>query len=127
MNRATGCALLFLMVCGCDRSEAYLEISREQVANWEETADLLANIKDAAAMEAARDRFAELTVRGQNVARRAKAMPRPSQDTLERLQEERGKMERAFNRMRAEVSRVEQLPGGADFLKDILIIARDSR
>jgi hypothetical protein len=127
MHRLWAWMLWCLMVCGCDRGETYLEIARAQQAAWDETADVLASITDAASMEAARDRFAELTVKGQTLARRAKAMPRPSDRILEQLEEERGKMERAANRMRAEVNRVRQLPGGAEFLKDIDEIARGSR
>jgi hypothetical protein len=120
--------LLFaLTLCGCDRGEAYLEIARAQQVTWDETAGVLASVKDAASMDAARDRFAELTVKGQTLARRAKSLPRPSDSVLERLEEERGKMERAANRMRGEVARVGQLPGGAEFLKDIEIIVRGSR
>ena len=120
-------ALSLAGVGGCNRAEPYLEVFRELQATWEETATLLAGITDTESMEAAKDRFAELTVQAQAVARKAKKMGRPSDDVLEQLAEHKGGMQRAVNRVMAEIARVRRLPGGEEFVRDIEEIARGSR
>jgi hypothetical protein len=112
---------------GCNRAEPYLDVFRELQATWEETATLLAGITDTESMESAKDRFAELTVQAQDVARKAKKMGRPSDDVLEQLAEHKGGMQRAVNRVMAEIARVRRLPGGEEFVRDIEEIARGSR
>jgi cytochrome c556 len=120
-------ALLAAVLGGCNRAEPYLDVFRQLQATWEETAKLLAGVTDAESMEAAKDRFAELTVRAQSVARKAQAMGRPPDEVLEQLAEQRDGMQRAVNRVMAEIARVRQLPGGDEFVKDIEEIARGSR
>jgi hypothetical protein len=61
------------------------------------------------------------------VARKAQALGRPPDDVLEKLAEQRDGMQRAVNRVMAEITRLRQLPGGAEFVKDIEEIARGSR
>jgi hypothetical protein len=120
-------ALSLAGVGGCNRAEPYLEVFRQLQATWEETATLLAGITDAESMEAAKDRFAKLTVQAQDVARKAKKMGRPPDDVLEQLAEHKGGMQRAVNRVMAEIARVRRLPGGEEFVQDIEEIARGSR
>lgn len=120
-------ALSLAGVGGCNRAEPYLEVFRQLRATWEETATLLAGITDAESMEAAKDRFAELTVRAQDVARKAQKMGRPPDDVLEQLAEQRDGMQRAVNRVMTEIARVRRLPGGEEFVRDIEAIARGSR
>jgi len=127
MARVVAGVLCALVLAGCNRADDYLEVVRQQQATWEETTKLLAGVTDAESMEAAKDRFAELTVRAQGSARKAAAMGRPPDAVLEQLEEQRRGLQSAANRMRAEVARVRQLPGGAEFLKDIEEIARGSR
>ena len=114
-------------LAGCSRADDYLEVVKQQQATWEETTKLLAGVTDAESMDAAKDRFVELTVRAQNAARKAAAMGKPPDAVLEQLEEQRRGLERAANRMRQEVARVRELPGGPEFLKDIEEIARGSR
>ena len=117
-------ALLPVLVVGCNRAEPYLEVFRQLRSTWEETAKLLESVTDAESMEAAKDRFAELTVRAQSVARKAQALGRPPDDVLEQLAEQRDGMQRAVNRVMAEIARVRRLPGGDEFVRDIEEIAR---
>jgi len=121
-------ALPFIVaLAGCNSAEPYLEVARQQQANWDEMTKVLESVTDEKSMEAARERFEELTVRGQTLSRRVKAMPKPSPEILEQLHDHSRSLQRSVNRVQEELARVRQLPGGPEFLKDVETIARGSR
>jgi len=113
---AAGLALLLL--AGCTRTEDYLEVFQEQRKAWNELADVLETIKDEKSMAAAKTDLEARLERYNQVVKKARDLPAPSEATKNRLEDERHLMERAVNRVLTEVGRIRRLPGGARFLED---------
>ena len=83
----TGCRRAALMVlagmllwtaAGCNRSEAYADVLREQRAALEEATAILRSVRDAESLAAAKDQLATLQQRCDAVARKARGLGKPS-------------------------------------------------
>ncbi len=121
MLRAARCGWLVLLLApiGCSRTEEYLEVFREQRANWKETADILETVKDEKSMADAKIALQECSKKFDAIVRKAGALPKPAPPEVEkRLAEDHASMERAVDRVRYQVKRVRELKGGEEFLKD---------
>ena len=119
MSRAARCGWLgaLLMVAGCTRDEAYFEVAREQRAASQEVVDILASVTDEKSMAAAQAAILERRPKIEAITRRAKALPRPSDEVQARLKEEAYMRDTILKRMAAEAKRIQQLPGGPEFLE----------
>ena len=120
MKRATfvGMAAMVWLAAGCAQSpEPYLEAFTEQRSAWKEMAAILATIEDETTMAAAKTKLDERSGRFEQIARKAKALPKPSDDVKERLEQERFSMQRAAENLQSEVARVRRLnlKGTAEF------------
>ena len=109
-------ALVSMM--GCSREEEQVQVIREQCAAWTEMADILESVKDEQSMAQARIALNELKVRMEQIARKAKALPPASRDVEERSQTDRFLLQKAFDRCRAAIGRIKDLPGGRAFLDE---------
>lgn len=118
-------AFAMLVLAGCGGGvEPYVEIARAQQANWDEMAEVLASVKDAESMAAARSRLEDLHARSEELQERRAGLPPPSQAIRERLSEHGPALQQSLRRVRQELARVRQLPGGEAFLNDVEKIAR---
>jgi hypothetical protein len=113
--------LLAVGLSGCGSSyERYAAAMRDQLAVQEELVQVLKSVKDAASLKEAQAELKKLDSRAEETAARAKSLPKPSEDTLARLQEEFGpRRQELLNETLAEARRIEQLPGGADFIRSL--------
>ena len=119
MWRAARCGwlLLLLALVGCTKPEDYLAVAREQRQAYKEMADVLASIDDEKSMAEAKTALAEKSEKFEVIARKAQALPAPSANVQERLQEDAYAMRRAVERLQSEVARVRSLKGGPEFFK----------
>ena len=108
--------IALLMAAGCTREEDYVEVLREQTAAWKETADILATVKDEKTMAAAKVALDERQAHFDAIMRKAKALPKPSDNVRQRLEDEKYPMQAALSRLAKESERVSKLPGGAEFM-----------
>jgi aspartate-semialdehyde dehydrogenase len=115
-----GIAVVFL--AGCKRNDvtSYLAVSREQIQAMQELTDILSTVKDKATMAAALPKLKKSFQRFEQIASKAKALPKPSEEIKQRIEEDLGpQLERSAIRYREEGTRIRQLPGGEDFLKEL--------
>src|SRR5262249_6539633 len=114
-----GIALPFLFGCSAKLS-SYLEVEREQIQALQELTELLSTVKDEASMSAA---LAELKKRNQQIeqiARKFRALPKPSEEIRQQIDEALGpKTRQAFARSTEELTRISKLLGGKEFLKEM--------
>lgn len=115
---AAACLALSLTVCGCSK-DPYQQVIDKQVANWTEMADILASVKDAAAMPDAEQRITARIRAFQDTALEAKLLPMPDGDQLSQFEKQRKRMQDAVDRFRTELSRVKSLPGGEEFVERV--------
>lgn len=110
-------AVLLISVSGCS---SYASIEKEQIAALKELTEVLSTVKDEATMKAARGELQKRFQHFEQVAKKAKAMSRPSPEVQQQLEDELGpEKERAFDNLRNEVRRVTAMPGGEEFLKGL--------
>ena len=111
-------AIVFLlMAAGCTREEDYLEVARDQRAAYKELGDILTKVHDQKSMEEAKAALEERGPKYAEIARRARALPKPSPAVQERLQEDAKIMTALIKRLEDQGKRVEALPGGAEFMQ----------
>jgi protein subunit release factor A len=107
-----------ILVVGC--SPSYQTVQKEQISALKELTEILSTVKDQTTMEAARGELARRFDRFEQVAKKAKALPKPSAEVQRQLEEELGpQKERAFDNLLKEVRRITALPGGEEFLKGL--------
>ena len=77
MTRAAGCGCLVLLslLAGCTKDEDYIEVVRQQRANWKEMTDILATIKDDKTMADAKIALDERRPKYDALARKAVRSP----------------------------------------------------
>jgi hypothetical protein len=110
-------AILLISMTGCS---SYASVQREQIAALKELTEILSTVKDEATMKAARAELEKRFQHFEQVAKKAKAMPRPSPEVQQQLEVELGPQKvRAFNNLHDEVRRITALPGGEEFLKGL--------
>jgi hypothetical protein len=107
-------------LAGCDKSETYLGVARDQVRAQEDLAVLLSTVKDQASMEAARGSLRRSYGHLEELARQARKLPEPSAAVQERLVADWGpQLEASMTRLKEERARISALPGGEAFMKDL--------
>jgi hypothetical protein len=105
-----------VLVAGCG-SDPYREAIRRQVANFEQLADLLAEVKDGPSMKAVEEKIADRMADFQRAANRAGKLPPPDPGRIGAYKDEFGeKMKAAIDRYQAETARIRALPDGPAFL-----------
>jgi hypothetical protein len=114
-------AFSITVLAGCDKSEAYLAVAREQVQAQEDLANCLAGLPDQAALEAASEQLRVLFHRFETIKKKAGALPqKPSAAVEERLREELGeRMQGVLGKLARESARISQLPGGRELLENL--------
>ena len=117
MRRAILVACVLSAGCGPD---PYREALRRQVANYEELAGLLAEVKDARSMSDTEATIADRMDDFQRAANRVGKLPPPDSERIQGYKDEFGaKMKSAFERYARECGRIRELPGGPAFLDRI--------
>ena len=109
--------LVLLIPAGCTRDEQYLEVFREQRANFKEMGDILASVKDDDSMAAAKVKLEERRPHFDATARKASALPRPlPAEVARRFEEEKYLMTSFLERMQTQMKRIRGLKGGEEFI-----------
>jgi len=115
--RPTLLAAFLISVTGCS---SYASVEREQLAALKELTEVLSSVKDESTMAAARAELEKRFQHFEQIAKKAKAMSRPSPEVQRQLEVELGPEKvRAFDSLRNEVRRITALPGGEEFLKGL--------
>jgi hypothetical protein len=111
--------LILVGAPGCGKGyEQYAKVPSDLLAIEAEKAQILKTVKDDGSMKEARSRLDKLALRAEEVARRAKALGEPSVEVRQKLEDEfAGRLQQALNQTRAEIRRIQDLPGGPDFLQ----------
>jgi hypothetical protein len=115
MRRAAPLVCLLIVGCG----DPYRETIRRQASNYEELADLLAQVKDARSMVAIEDTIDDRAGDFQRAANRARELPPPDPERMQGYRDELKKIEAAANRYAAECRRIRGLDGGPAFVDRI--------
>ena len=121
MVRAARCGWLVvvLVLVGCAKDEDYMEVYREQRANYKELADILATIKDEKSLADAKSALDDRSKRFAAVARKANALPKPPPESVrKRLEDDAFTMRRTIEQLQDEINRVRRdVKGGEEFWK----------
>lgn len=111
-------ALLSLAGAGCNSSASYAAIFQEQMEAQKDLTGILGTVVDKESMSAARERLEKKSAAFEAIKKRAAALPPPSAEIRQRLQEQFGaQMQESLAALLAEVRRVKELPGGQEFLE----------
>ena len=102
---------------GCTKPQAYLDVLQEQRAAWKEMTEILAKVHDEKSMVEAKSALEERRERFEQIARKMKALPEPSAEVRQRMENESYVTQRALKRLQEEVGRVRALPGGEKFFE----------
>ena len=108
---------LLLFLVGCTKDEDYVDVQREQLAAWQEMAEILETVKDDTSMAKAKKALDQRNEKYAALARKAKALPAPRPEAQQRMQELKFFVESAIERLQKEAGRVSRLPGGPEFMK----------
>jgi hypothetical protein len=104
------------MIAGCG-VDAHREAIRRSVANFDQMADLLSEVKDEPTMKAVEEKIAQRHADFQRDADRARALPPVDPSRNETYEKEFGaKMRAAFKRYAEQRERIGKLPGGPEFI-----------
>jgi hypothetical protein len=115
--RHAGMVLLLALV-GCAKDQDYFDVLSEQQAAWNEVADILETVQDQKSMAEAKTALEARVEKFEAVAKKAQALPHPSAELIQKLEQKRYLMQRAIERAQAEVGRVRRdVPGGEAFCK----------
>jgi hypothetical protein len=111
------CGVL-LLVTGC--SDSHESLTRDAIAIMNETADVLATIKDSASADAAKSKLKGLGERWRDNHQRRAAKKSIAAKELVRLEKHYGaQTEAATKRYLAEVLRVRKVDGGEEALREL--------
>ncbi len=114
-----GCLVGVLLLLGCTRDEDYYQVMREQQDAMKEVTEVLETVKEQKTMAEAKSSLERLRQKFDAIAQKANSLPKPPpRKVLERMQEEKLFTERNLERLRREVKRVSDLPGGAQLWKE---------
>lgn len=119
MRRFFPWLVMLAALCGCERSNPYLEVFREQDEARKELIKVLRTIKDEAGMEAAKEELTRRFAFFDAVSAKPGRMLPPSREVMQRLEEERPAMEKTMLELMAEANRVKELPGGENFIRSV--------
>jgi hypothetical protein len=109
---------LLLLASGCSDSQESL--TKEAIAIMNDTADVLATIKDGASADAAKQKLKELGERWRDNHQRRAAKKSIATKELARLERQYGaQTEAATKRYLAEVVRVRKVDGGEEALREL--------
>jgi hypothetical protein len=115
--------LLLGGLSGCSQESPHEAVARELISFREELVDLLATVKDRASMDAALVKLKQLEPRAEALSRKAKALPPPSSEVRERLQERFvARMGELQGKIQDEIRRIRELPGGETFFEQLKIV-----
>lgn len=109
-------AVLALGLTGCNRTAQYAEVVREQAQAFRELTEVLSTVTDEATMKSARGELRKRWDRFQQVQKKAKALSKPSEGVEIKLHEELGELDRSWSDLQRELRRIQDLPGGHEFL-----------
>jgi hypothetical protein len=109
--------LLLLVLAGCARDQEYFDVLSEQQAAWNEVADILETVKDQKSMDEAKSALQARMEKTEAAVQKARALPKPSADVIKQSEQKIYLLQRAIDRTREEVRRVNALPGGEAFWK----------
>ena len=112
-------ALFALIPLGCGRAdEEYLGIMNDQQVAWNHVADTLETVKDQQSMATAKAELEKRLGSCEAVAQKARDLPKPSPEFLQKHDQKVYLIKRAMERAQAEVKRIQKhVPGGPVFLK----------
>ncbi|MBM4067910.1 MAG: hypothetical protein FJ271_03060 [Planctomycetes bacterium] len=124
-NLAAGCILLGVVALVCGQEAAEIkpsDIVKETLEIMEKISKQLAAVKDEDSAKAARSELKSSVTRWLEMRKRAeKLKPPASKAERDRLDKEfRGKLVNANKKLRAEIARVDRVPGGRDALKELV-------
>jgi thiamine biosynthesis lipoprotein ApbE len=109
-------ALGLLALCGCNRTQEYVDVTRAQEKAVRSVTAVLAEIRDEKDMAAAKEELDDRFARYEKIARKARELPRPPQPEVGTpLADAAFSLQKAFKEMREEIARVQGLRGGAEF------------
>src|SRR5437588_3934591 len=114
--RAGLVVVMAVLAGGCDSASPYRTLLRDQASNLEELEKILETVTDKASMKAARGRLDVRFETFERTRERALALPPPTQDLRQRVQEEGEKLRQALEKVQQQVRRIQALPDGEDFL-----------
>lgn len=109
--------VLVMLASGCAKEQDYYDVMNDKVTALREMTDVLKTVKDAQTMAEAKGKLEENSERYAEIARRAKALPKPPKKVEDRMREEGFIVQATFDNLRAETARISRLPGGPEFLK----------
>jgi hypothetical protein len=105
-----------MAVCGCSQ-DPYAAVLAERLETQRETVRILKTIQDQASMAAAQQTLLQNYRRYDEIAGRVSTMHKPTGDALRQLEKDWGsKMEQVVQETQKELIRINQLPGGVEFL-----------
>jgi hypothetical protein len=108
---------LLFSLAGCAKEKDYVDAFREQRAAWRELTEVLTTIRDERSMADAKASLEKRLEKFEQAAAKVRALPKPSEEMLGKLQQDQSGMSRALENLQDEVRRVRHLPGGPAFLK----------
>jgi fumarate reductase subunit C len=114
---------LLAAIPACQQSdpgkEAFLNFLEEQISSKKELAEVLATVQDQKSMKAAMPRLKQVEEKEEQLRKRALLVPSPSAATVEASKDRIEELQRAFALVIQESQRIQDLPGGSAFLKQI--------
>jgi DNA repair ATPase RecN len=110
-------APVLLVLAGCSQTEEYREVIRAQQKAIEEVTEILAGIDDEKGMVKAQDDLNERIDRFERIARKARALPGPSPETVKQMEPDVQAMQAASEKLISQVDRVRKLPGSEKFFE----------
>lgn len=116
-GRRLACLVLVMTAVGCVKDQDYYDIAKAKQASMEELVEILQNVKDGPSMAEAKQKLQANTDKYEAIARRAESLPKPPPRVEERFRQDSALMDATIRRLRVDVGRVAQLPGGAEFLR----------
>jgi hypothetical protein len=107
-----------LALAGC--GDTHDSLTSDSIRTLNETADVLATVKDARSADAARPQLKKLGERWRGLQKRAGDLKQPTTEEREELQKKhRPELEAAIKRYFTETTRVLRVPGGAGALQEL--------
>ncbi len=122
---ACACAVAVSGFAGC--RDHYKDVAEQQVANFNELAAALREVKDRPTMDDVEDKLIARAAHFQAASRRAKGLAKPDEATLERLVPEHAKMQSAIRAVHQEAARIKTLPNGPEFIERVFELIGPSR
>lgn len=117
MKRACFATAWLFLLAGCDRTATYTAAFKEQLQAQQELIEVLATVKDAESMKAAKPALNKRFADFERIRKKFQALPKPSEEIKTKLQDELGdEVRQTLNNLVREAKRIEELPGGKEFI-----------